>query len=140
MASYTYRHWNDDERKNDYIPYYDNKEPEHVPVYKYLKEMYDEDKANLYIYDSEEEYRYMYGEYYFDRYSEYLYEYYGAYYELSSFPDVFEDDEEPLEVNEYDADREAESDIENIEKYVEKDKSADIEEESIIECSKFIYT
>ncbi len=66
--------WNDDDRKNDYINYHE-KEEEYVPVFKILKEMYDEDKANLYIYDAEEEYQYKYGQYYFNRYCAYYDEY-----------------------------------------------------------------
>lgn len=63
--------WNDDDRKNDYISYHDINEEEYVPVYKILKQMYDEDKANLYIYDTEEEYQYKYGQYYFNTYCDY---------------------------------------------------------------------
>lgn len=69
--------WNDDDRKNDYISYYDNKEEEYVPVYKILKEMYDEDKAKLYNYKLDEEYQYKYGQDYFNKYCDYYNEYYS---------------------------------------------------------------
>lgn len=68
MQSYSYvpREWNDDERGRDYISYNYTDTGLYVPVFKILKEMYDEDKAKLYEYDLEEEYNYLYGEYLYD--------------------------------------------------------------------------
>lgn len=87
--SYVPRNWNDDDRYNDYISYHCNSEPEYVPVYKLLKEMYDEDKANLYQYDLEEEYLYKYGELLYEEvyangfYEELYSDYYDIYSETS---------------------------------------------------------
>lgn len=83
VRSYVPREWNDDDRVNDYISYHYEDSEQHVPVFKILKEMYDEDKAALYCYDLEEEYKYKYGELlYEDVY--YLQELYGDYYETYS--------------------------------------------------------
>lgn len=50
---YMSRQWNDDDRNTkDYISYYTEECFEYVHVWKILKEMYDEDKCNLYIHDS----------------------------------------------------------------------------------------
>lgn len=52
-------HWNDDERDTkDYLQYYDDRVQsrqiwcEHVPVFKIMKELYDEEKNALYRSDS----------------------------------------------------------------------------------------
>lgn len=52
-------HWNDDERDTkDYLQYYEDrigdKSPwvDYIPVYKVLKELYDDEKKALYHYDS----------------------------------------------------------------------------------------
>jgi hypothetical protein len=139
--------WNDDDRKNDYISYYHRKDEEYVPVYKILKEMYDEDKANLYIYDTEEEYQYKYGQYYFNRYCDY----YDECYSPSNLDDINTDD-----TNTYDNDgedisdhvvetddivEENRNDVEKVEQ-VEHDDSVEAQQ---VECidetkSKFIYT
>jgi hypothetical protein len=66
IKSYVPREWNDDDRYNDYISYHYVDTPQHIPVYKILKEMYDEDKARLYQYDLEEEYLHKYGELLYD--------------------------------------------------------------------------
>lgn len=53
---YTPRPWNDDDRNiHDHISYSSGSYQEHIPVYKILKEMYDEDKARIYWIDSEKE-------------------------------------------------------------------------------------
>ena len=126
-------YWNDDDRKNDYISYYDRKEDEYVPVYKILKEMYDEDKANLYIYDTEEEYHYKYGQYYFDKYCDYYNEYYSPYYDFAISSKVDIDTNEDAVVL---CDAVVENEIEQQE---------NVEEEQVVEFideikSKFIYT
>lgn len=134
--------WNDDDRKNDYISYYDRKEEEYVPVYKILKEMYDEDKANLYIYDTEEEYQHRYGPFYFNRYCEYFNEYYSKFNETyqSSHVDSDEDDiSEDVQIE--NIVEENKNDTEKKERF---DMNDDVEEEQV-ECidetkSKFIYT
>jgi hypothetical protein len=100
IQSYVPREWNDDDRYNDYISYHYDDTPQHVPVYKILKEMYDEDKARLYQYDLEEEYLYKYGELLYDEvytngfYEELYSDYYDIYSETSgimSDTDVIED-------------------------------------------------
>jgi hypothetical protein len=93
VVSYSRREWNDDDRVNDYISYHYDQSEVYVPVYKILKEMYDEEKANLYIYDVEEEYIYMYGTYYYEKYYEMLSDYYEIY-SMSSVVDSDSENEE----------------------------------------------
>lgn len=132
----TLRYWQDDDRKSDYITYYHDKEEEYVPVYKILKEMYDEDKANLYIYDSEEEYRYKYSECYFRNYVRYSY-YHNELTSTQSDDLVVLDDNVESEVD--DETNEVigveTTPISNIEKDVKE-----YEEESTFASNKFIYT
>lgn len=107
VKSYVPRNWNDDDRYNDYISYHYNNEPEYVPVYKVLKEMYDEDKAKLYQYDLEEEYLYKYGELLYEEvyvngfYEELYCDNYDIYSETSGVVS----DEEVFEASEIDDDR-----------------------------------
>jgi hypothetical protein len=135
----TLRYWNDDDRKNDYITYYDNKEEEHVPVYKILKEMYDEDKANLYIYDSEEEYIYKYGECYFENYIKYSYDY-NEFYPMSPSQSSQSDD---LIVSDNNGESDVDYDndtIVDVSVHIEKDVKEQDDEQSIVTSNKFIYT
>lgn len=93
--------WNDDERKMDYISYYDDyKTEEYIPVYKILKEMYDEDKANLYIYSSEEEYSYKYGTLFYEEFYQRYYELYGDCYDFYPISSIESDVEEENDTNE----------------------------------------
>lgn len=97
--AYVPREWNDDDRVNDYISYhYDDTVP-HVPVYKILKEMYDEDKAKLYHYDLEEEYIQRYGEVLFEDIYEYGYyqDMYSDYYDIYSVTSGVASDIEVIE-------------------------------------------
>jgi hypothetical protein len=132
------RYWNDDDRKNDYITYYDNKEEEHIPVYKILKEMYDEDKENLYIYDLDEEYRYKYSECYYDNYNSYSYDF-NDLYPMSLSSHLDDNVESDVEVVEDDDNTSA--GVETIASCIEKDvKEHDEETYQNIACNKFIYT
>lgn len=132
--------WNDDDRKNDYISYHDINEEEYVPVYKILKQMYDEDKANLYIYDTEEEYQYKYGQYYFNKYYDYYSDYYSKYNETFTTSNVDSDveyireDVAVVQTDETLGEKEEEQQIDN----------NDVDEQQV-ECidaikTKFIYT
>lgn len=135
-------YWNDDDRKNDYISYHDTKEEEYVPVYKILKEMYDEDKAKLYIYDTEEEYQYLYGQYYFDKYCEY----YSIYYDLNSTAYVDSDVDSDVDNDvQLDTNKSLEEPIVEKDNSHENDETKKVENDEYDECineikSKFIYT
>lgn len=134
MASF-YR-WNDDDRKNDYISYYDRKEEEYVPIYKILKEMYDEDKANLYIYDTEEEYQYKYGQFCFDKYCEYYSEYYTEYY--SMYVDNHDNISSNVDSDTYDDDIVQNNNA--IEAEIENNNNEEQQQGECIDKSKFMYT
>ncbi len=83
VRSYVPREWNDDDRVNDYISYHYEDSEQHVPVFKILKQMYDEEKDALYCYDLEEEYKYTYGELLYEDVF-YLQQLYGDYYDTYS--------------------------------------------------------
>lgn len=52
-------HWEDDERNTRvHISYHSDDEEPYIPVYKILKQMYDEEKEALYVYDSYDEYNF----------------------------------------------------------------------------------
>lgn len=127
--------WNDDDRKNDYISYYNRKEEEYVPVYKILKEMYDEDKANLYIYDTEEEYQYKYGQFCFTKYCEYYSEYY------SEYNSIYYDNHKVsnVDIDTYDEDVVVQNNN-TIESEIEKNNDNEEQQVECINKSKFIYT
>lgn len=97
--SYVPREWNDDDRYNDYISYLYEDTLQYVPVYKLLKEMYDEEKAKLYQYDLDEEYLYKYGELLYDEvytngyYEELYYEMYSETGDVSDTEDIDLQDE-----------------------------------------------
>lgn len=137
MKSYVPRKWNDDDRYNDYISYHYNDESEYVPVFKVLKEMYDEDKANLYQYDLEEEYLYKYGELLYEEvyangfYEELYSDYYDIYSETSG---VVSDEEggESFEPSDIDEDRQDRN-------IYEQEEGKTVDEGNEPYQSKFIY-
>ena len=143
MATTSYRRheWNDDERKNDYIPYHSDDYFEYIPVYKILKEMYDEDKAALYCYNAEDEFNYKYCECLYD--DMYLYsDYYDTYSETSNSTvetDVEEDNASEGEETDQDVNQNVNQ---NVKQVSETTNDADHEktDETEISCqSKFIY-
>lgn len=132
--------WNDDDRVNDYISYHYDQKEDYIPVYKLLKEMYDEDKKNLYIYDAEEEYRYIYGECYYEKYQTNYYEMLSDYYEIYSVSSVVDSEEDDAGMSDVDWDI-CPKIPEDVNEVVEDDvKNKRTDEEIVsLNSNKFIY-
>jgi hypothetical protein len=75
--------WNDDDRDTSYMPIYPSRkndiideEDEYIPIHKILKELYDEEKEALYVYNRTDIYNYYKPNnyiYYYDESDDYYY-------------------------------------------------------------------